>query len=105
MNPETVQQEGLAAVAAASDSAALEQVRISLLGRKAPLVQALRELGTLPAEERGPRGKVLNQVRQALESALDAREAELRAAELEQRLRDDRIDVTLPGIRVDRGHA
>jgi len=104
MNPETVQHEGLAAVAAAPDSAALEQVRISLLGRKAPLVQALRELGTLPAEERGPRGKVLNQVRQALEAALDAREAELRAAELEQRLREDRVDVTLPGKRVERGH-
>jgi phenylalanyl-tRNA synthetase alpha chain len=105
MNPETVQQEGLAAVAAAPDTAALEQVRIALLGRRAPLVQALRELGSLPAEERGPRGKVLNQVRQALEAALDARESELRAAELEQRLRDDRVDVTLPGRRVERGYA
>jgi len=104
MNTETVQQEGLAAVAAAPDSAALEQVRIALLGRRAPLVQSLRELGTLPAEERGPRGKVLNEVRQALEAALDAREAELRASELDERLRRDRADVTLPGTRVDRGH-
>jgi phenylalanyl-tRNA synthetase alpha chain len=69
MNPDSVQSEGLQAIAAAPDTAALEQVRIALLGRKAPLVLALRELGSLPPEERGPRGKVLNQVRQSLESA------------------------------------
>jgi phenylalanyl-tRNA synthetase alpha chain len=105
MNPETAQQQGLAAIAGTASTAELEQVRIDWLGRKAPLVLALRELGTLPADERGPRGKVLNQVRQTLEAALAAREAELQAAELEQRLRRDRIDVTLPGRPVDRGHS
>ena len=105
MNPDSVQSEGLQAIAAAPDTAALEQVRIALLGRKAPLVLALRELGSLPPEERGPRGKVLNQVRQSLEAALDARESELEAAELDDRLRRDRIDVTLPGARVERGFA
>jgi phenylalanyl-tRNA synthetase alpha chain len=105
MDPESLQQEGLAAIAAAPDTAALEQVRIELLGRKAPLVQALRELGGMPADERGPRGKVLNEARQALERALADRAAELDAAELEQRLRRDRIDVTLPGRRIERGVA
>ena len=103
MDPEAVLQAGLAAIAEAPDTAALEQVRVELLGRKAPLVQALRELGSLPAEERGPRGKVLNEARQALEQALEQRERELGAAELEERLRRDRIDVTLPGSLVDRG--
>ena len=103
MDPEAVLQAGLAAIAEASDTAALEQVRVELLGRKAPLVQALRELGSLPADERGPRGKVLNEARQALEQALEQRERELGAAELEERLRRDRIDVTLPGRLVDRG--
>ena len=105
MNPDSVQSEGLQAIADAPDTAALEQVRIALLGRKAPLVLALRELGSLPPEERGPRGKVLNQVRQSLESALDARESELEAAELDDRLRRDRVDVTLPGAQVERGFA
>jgi phenylalanyl-tRNA synthetase alpha chain len=105
MNPDSVQSEGLHAIAAAPDTAALEQVRIALLGRKAPLVLALRELGSLAPEERGPRGKVLNQVRQSLETALDARESELEAAELDEQLRRDRIDVTLPGARVERGFA
>jgi len=105
MDPEAVLQAGLAAIAEAPDTAALEQVRVELLGRKAPLVQALRELGSLPPQERGPRGKVLNEARQALERALEQRERELRAAELEERLRRDRIDVTLPGRRVERGVA
>jgi len=104
MNPETVQQEGLAAIAASTDTATLEQVRIELLGRKASLVAALRELGGLPPDQRGSRGKVLNEVRRALEAALEAREAELRAAELDERLRRDRIDVTLPGRDIERGH-
>jgi phenylalanyl-tRNA synthetase alpha chain len=103
MNPDSVQSEGLQAIAAAPDTAALEQVRIALLGRKAPLVLALRELGSLAPEERGLRGKVLNQVRQSLETALDARQSELAAAELDERR--DRIDVTLPGARVERGFA
>jgi phenylalanyl-tRNA synthetase alpha chain len=104
MDPDTVRSEGLAAIAAAGDTAQLEQARITLLGRKAPLVLALRELGDLPPDQRGARGKVLNEVRQALESALAAREAELRAAELDAGLRRDRLDVTLPGQPVRRGH-
>jgi phenylalanyl-tRNA synthetase alpha chain len=105
MEPDAVQHEGLAAIAAAPDTGQLEQLRIALLGRRAPLVLALRELGGLPADQRGPRGKVLNQVRQSLEAALTARETELGAAELDERLRRDRIDVTLPGVPVRRGHA
>jgi phenylalanyl-tRNA synthetase alpha chain len=105
MEPDSVHSEGLAAIAAAADTAQLEQVRIALLGRKAPLVLALRELGELPPDQRGARGKVLNEVRQALEAALAAREAELRGAELDARLRRDRLDVTLPGQPVRRGHA
>jgi len=105
MDPEAVLHAGLASIAEASDTGALEQVRVELLGRKAPLVQALRELGSLAPEERGPRGKVLNEARQALERALDQRERELGAAELEARLRRDRIDVTLPGRAVERGVA
>src|SRR3954468_9451545 len=105
MEPDAVKQEGLAAIAATGDTGQLEQARIALLGRRAPLVLALRELGSLPPEERGPRGKVLNEVRQGLERTLAEREQELAAAELDQRLRRDRIDVTLPGVPVRRGHA
>ena len=105
MDADAVNSEGLAAIAAARDTGQLEQARVALLGRRAPLVLALRELGGLPPEQRGPRGKVLTQVRQSLEAALAAREAALSAAELDERLLRDRIDVTLPGEPVRRGHA
>ncbi|MDX6593494.1 MAG: phenylalanyl-tRNA synthetase alpha chain [Gaiellales bacterium] len=103
MDPEQLQREGLAAIDAAPDSGALEAVRVSVLGRKAPLVLGLRELGSLPPEERGSRGKVLNQVRRSLEDSLERRASELRAAELDAQLARDRVDVTLPGKRIERG--
>jgi phenylalanyl-tRNA synthetase alpha chain len=92
-------------VAAAADPDALEAVRIEAVGRKAPLVLALRELGSLPAEVRRARGAELNAARRAIEAAIDQRSAELRGADLERRLRTDRVDVTLPGARRPRGHS
>src|SRR3954470_8569524 len=86
-----------AAIAGASSSAELEELRVRYLGRKSELTQTLRSIGELPPEQRGPVGKQANQARAALESVLDERARELQDAELERRLVDDRIDVTLPG--------
>ena len=61
--------EGEAAVAAASSTADLEEVRVRFLGRKAELPNLLRDVGKLPPEERGPVGKGANQARQALQAA------------------------------------
>ena len=105
MDLEALVSDATARIAAAPDSAALEAVRIDVLGRKAPLVLALRELGSLPPDERRTRGAELNRARVALEQLLERRAAELAEAELEQRLRTDRVDVTLPGERRPRGHA
>ena len=84
-------------VAAASSVKQLEEVRVRHLGRKAELTTRLRSIGQLPPEERGRVGKEGNEVRQALEAAIDAKVRELEDAELEARLGEDRIDVTLPG--------
>jgi phenylalanyl-tRNA synthetase alpha chain len=89
--------EGEGAIAAAGTTAELEELRVRLLGRKSELTAALRSIGELPPEERGPVGKAANEVRQALEGLLAERTAELEAAELDRRLAADRIDVTLPG--------
>ena len=105
MDLEALVSDATARIAAAPDSAALEAVRIEVLGRKAPLVLALRELGSLPPDERRARGAELNRARVALEQQLERRAADLAEAELEQRLRTDRVDVTLPGERRPRGHA
>ena len=89
--------EGEAAVAAATATAELEEVRVRFLGRKAELPNLLRDVGKLPPEERGPVGKGANQARQALQAAVDSRAAELEALELESKLAADVVDVTLPG--------
>jgi phenylalanyl-tRNA synthetase alpha chain len=89
--------EAEAFVQAAGSAAELEELRVRYLGRKSELTQALRSIGELPAEQRGPAGKEANEVRQALEALLARRTAELEASELDRRLVEDRVDVTLPG--------
>jgi phenylalanyl-tRNA synthetase alpha chain len=88
---------GEAAIADAPGSAELEDVRVRFLGRKAELPNLLRGVAQLPPEERGTVGRAANEARKALEAAIEARAAELEAAELDARLASDVIDVTLPG--------
>jgi phenylalanyl-tRNA synthetase alpha chain len=92
-----IREQAEAAIAAATDAAALEELRIRYLGRKAELTTILRGIAELPAEQRGPVGKSGNEARSALEAQLASRLEALEGAELEQRLAADRIDVTLPG--------
>jgi phenylalanyl-tRNA synthetase alpha chain len=91
-----IQQEAADAIAAATTTAALEEVRVRYLGRKAELPNLLRGVAELPPEERAATGKAANQARQALEAAIESRGGQLAGAELEERLVADRIDVTLP---------
>ena len=93
---EQLRREASDAVAAAGSSAALEEVRIRYLGRKAELPNLLRGVAQLAPEQRAATGKAANQARQALEAAIEARGGELASAELHDRLAQDRIDVTLP---------
>ena len=92
-----IRKEAQAAIGAAGSSAELEELRVRFLGRRAELTHALRGIGELPPEQRGPVGKAANQAKQAIESLLGTRTAELEAVELDRRLAEDRIDVTLPG--------
>jgi phenylalanyl-tRNA synthetase alpha chain len=89
-----------AAIAAASTTDALEDVRVEFLGRKAELPNLLRGVAELAPEERGKVGKAANQARQALEALVAQRREQLEAGELDARLAADRVDVTLPGSPV-----
>ena len=93
---EQIRGEAGEAIAAAGDSATLEDVRVRYLGRKAELPNILRGVAELDPSERAATGKAANQARQGLEAAIEQRAGELAAAELTQRLAADRIDVTLP---------
>src|SRR5579875_692542 len=92
-----IEREAGQAIAAAATTQTLEDVRVRYLGRKAELPNLLRSVAELPPEQRAATGKAANQARQALEAAIERRGAELAAAELQERLAADRVDVTLPG--------
>jgi phenylalanyl-tRNA synthetase alpha chain len=93
---EQILKKASAAVDTANDTAALEEVRIRYLGRKAELPNLLRGVASLPPEERGAVGKAANLARTQLEQAIERKLSELASRELEQRLVEDRVDVTLP---------
>ena len=96
--------EGAAAVAAAADGDALEQVRVHVLGRKSRLTEILRSISSLPPEQRPVVGKLGNIVRVELEKLVEEREGTLSSASLEQALAAERVDITLPGIPLPLGH-
>jgi phenylalanyl-tRNA synthetase alpha chain len=96
--------ELLAAVEAASDLAALDEARVAALGKKGRLTDAMKALGALAPDERRARGLALNEVKDAVTAAIEARRATLARAALTARLEAERVDVTLP-VRPERtGH-
>ncbi|MDR3515145.1 MAG: phenylalanine--tRNA ligase subunit alpha [Azospirillaceae bacterium] len=88
--------ELLAAVTAAADGAALEEFRVAALGKKGRITGLMKQLGSLDPEARKERGAALNQLKDDIAAALDARQTALRAAALAARLEAERIDVSLP---------
>jgi len=76
---------------------ALDDLRVSFLGKKGVLTLQLRNLGNVPADQRRAAGQAINQAKQAVEAALTARKEALAEAALAERLKNERVDVTLPG--------
>jgi phenylalanyl-tRNA synthetase alpha chain len=85
------------AIEDASSSQALEELRVTYLGRRAELTQILRSIANLEPAQRAEVGKKANETRQTLEALIEQRSGRLESAELGTRLEQDRIDVTLPG--------
>ena len=80
----------------ATTTQALDQIRVSVLGKKGALTALLRGMGQIPAEERPAMGQIINEKREELTALLDAKQAELKAREKEIRLQQEAIDVTEP---------
>ena len=100
---ENIKAEAVVAIEAASDIAALEELRVSYLGKKGALTGLLKNLGELSAEERPKAGAEINAVKQQLNEQLNARKASLQGAALAAQLAEEAIDVTLPGRRAETG--
>ncbi len=91
-----LEAEILAAVAAASDEAALEFVRVGALGKKGSISALLATLGKMSPEQRKTEGAAINAAKDAVTQALAARRDVLKSAALDARLASETIDVTLP---------
>ena len=87
----------LAEISTAGDEDALEAVRLAAVGKKGEVSLKMRELGKMTPEERQVAGPALNALKDEINSALAARKASLADAALEERLKTEWLDVTLPG--------
>lgn len=92
-----LRQDGRAALAACETLDDCEATRVEYLGRKGRVTTLFERLGELGPDEKPQAGKLLNQLKQELESELQSRIAELEAQELDRQLQAERVDVTLPG--------
>lgn len=100
---EALKTAAIEAVQAASSPAELEQLRVDYLGKKGQLTGLLKNLGTLSPEDRPKAGALINEVKQELTGLLNARKDDLEQQALAEKLAAERVDVTLPGRRVDAG--
>ena len=99
-NLDAIREDWLRQIAAAGNAEALEQLRVSILGRNGQLTALLKTLGGLAPEERKARGAALNALKGVVEEALGAAKQKQDRAALDQRLKEERIDITLP-VRAD----
>ena len=100
---EAIRAQAEAELENAASQQALEELRIKYLGKKGALTAILKQMGKLSAEERPVIGQLANQVRASIENELTQRAAEVKAAEQQRRLEEEKLDVTLPGKRRDMG--
>ena len=101
---EIIQRDALAAIAAADSLSALEELRVRFLGKKSELTAALKQMGKLSPEERPVMGQIANDVRSAIEQAMEQARSGLKAKALEARLQAEALDVTIPGKAPELGH-
>src|SRR4051812_24266080 len=100
---ESLRTETLARIDSSISETDLEQLRVEALGRKGRLTTLLRGLKNLPAQDRPRAGEQLNHLRQLLEDKIEERLRYLKTQAKEKALREQTLDITLPGNRWERG--
>ena len=101
---DALEAEAVSAIAAAADADALEQLRVSLLGKKGRLSGVLGAMGKLPSEERPLVGQRANVLKTQVQNLLGERLQVVKAAALADRLLQETIDVTAPASGIPVGH-
>lgn len=82
----------------------LQELKVKIMGKKGSLTSLMKQMGKLSSEERPVIGQIVNEVRSQLEEAWEAKEKSLEEAALAKRINEERIDISLPGFTLPRGH-
>ncbi len=98
-----MKEEAMQVLSEVNNQQQLEDIRITYLGKKGALTEILRAMSTLSAEERPVIGQVANEVRAAIEAMIEHKQTIFQQEETNHRLREEKIDVTLPGRRLAKG--
>ncbi|MGH7846447.1 MAG: phenylalanine--tRNA ligase subunit alpha [Candidatus Binatia bacterium] len=101
---EGLREEIRARIQASTSESEIQQLRVDYLGRKGRLTLLLRGLRDIPADERPQAGEQLNRMRQWAEEQIEIQLKQRREKEKEKILREERVDISLPGSRLERGH-
>ncbi|MGM7682493.1 phenylalanine--tRNA ligase subunit alpha [Cytobacillus sp. Hm23] len=99
-----LQQEAIEKVNLVEDLKQLNDIRVQYLGKKGPITEVLRGMGKLSAEERPKMGALANEVREAIQTALEEKKTKLEKQAVEEQLASETIDVTLPGRPITAGN-
>lgn len=100
-----IKEEALAQIENVTELPKLNEVRVFALGKKGKLTSMMKEMKNLSPEERPVFGQMVNEVRSQIEEKIEDVKKKLEAKELEERLKKEVIDVTLPAKRNHRGHS
>lgn len=100
---ERIEQSAKQALSTAADAKVLEEIRVKYLGKKGEITAILKQMGKLSAEERPIMGQLANKVRADIEEALLQAQDSIKAKMREQSLKNETLDVTLPGNKKSLG--
>ena len=101
---ESIKNEALSAFEKAELPETVEALRVKYLGKKGELTNILKQMGRLSAEERPVMGQLANRVRSEIETALEKASTAVEEMKMERKLREEEIDVTIPGEEIVLGH-
>ena len=101
---EKIKEQAEKQIAAATSPEALDEIRVSVLGKKGELTQILKGMKDVAPEDRPKVGQMVNSVRDVLEEALAEQKKALKSKVIEKKMETEWLDVTRPGTRTQRGH-
>ncbi len=101
---EEIRKEAAEKISSSATVEALDEIRVSILGKKGELTQILKSMKDIAPEERPKVGQMVNEVRAMLEENIEAKKKELNRKLLTEKMKRETIDVTLPGTKLMRGH-